>query len=221
VSDIAEVTELRVVQPQGALIDEALWIAQLLAGVGDPAPQLERSRALLSALGGLRGLLNATPEQLSAVDLLDRREVPLLEAVQQIVSSAGGRPVIGSLDALKRFLTAQAAGEGVAVTRALLLGERHRLQADVVLSRGGGALSKDQLQNLIRSCLEHRAWAVVIARSVTRAESAMLDCAREAALVANSLEMLEMHLLNYVLVSPSEMVRVPWCRTHAITSLVC
>jgi hypothetical protein len=221
VSDIAEVTELWVAQLHSdAFVGEIVWIAQLLAAGGEPAPQLERSRALLSALGGLSGLLNATPEQLAAVDLLDRQEVPLFAAVQQIVISAGGRPVIGSLDALKRFLSAQPVGGGVAVTRALLLGEQHRLQADLVLARGGAALSKDQLQNLMRLCLEHRAWAVVIARSVARAESAMLDCAREAALVAGSLERLEMHLLEYVLVSPSEMVRVPWCRTPAINSLV-
>jgi DNA repair protein RadC len=209
------------VQPQGeAPVGEVLWIAQLLAAGGDPAPQIERSRALLSSLGGLSGLLNATPEQLAAVSLLEGREVPLLAAVQQIVSSAGWRPAIGSPDALKRFLRAQPAGEGLAVTRALLLGEQHRLQADVVLSRGGGALSKDQLQNLIRSCLEHRAPVVIMARSVTRAESVIQESAREASLLAGSLGMLGMHLLDYVLVSPSEMVRVQWCRPPTITALV-
>jgi hypothetical protein len=59
-----------------------------------------------------------------------------------------------------------------------------------------------------------------MSRSVARAESVMLESAREASLIAGSLEMLEMRLLDYVLVSPSEMVRVPWCRPPAITSLV-
>jgi hypothetical protein len=59
-------------------------------------------------------------------------------------------------DALKRLLRAQPVEAGVALTRALLLREQHRLQAGVVLSRGGGVLSKVQLQNLIRSCLEYR-----------------------------------------------------------------
>jgi hypothetical protein len=72
-------------------VDEALWIAQLLAAGGDPAPQLERARALLSALGGLSGLLSASLEQLAAADLPKCREVPLLAAVQQIVSLAAGR----------------------------------------------------------------------------------------------------------------------------------
>ena len=210
-----------VVQPQEeAPADDALWVAQLLAAGGDPAPQLERARALLSALGGLSGLLSANPEQLAATDLLERREVPLLAAVQQIVSSAGGRPVIGSFHALKRFLRGQVVGEGVAVTRALLLGERHRLQADVVLARGGGLLSKGELQSLIRSCLEHRACAAILVRSVHRANSSMLESARrEASVVAGSLEMLEMRLLDYVLVGPSEILRVPWCRASAATSV--
>jgi DNA repair protein RadC len=199
---------------------EAVWVAQLLAGGGDPAPQLPRARALLSALGGLDGLLTANPEQLTAAGLLEHHEVPLLAAVQQIVSSSGGRPVIGSFHALKRFLRGQVVGEGVAVTRALLLGEQHRLRADVVLARGGGLLSKDQLQSLIRSCLEHRATAAILARSVHRAESSMLESAREASVVASSLEMLEMRLLDYVLVGPSEILRVPWCRASAATSLV-
>jgi DNA repair protein RadC len=219
-SHLAEAGQPWIVLPQEkAPSDEALWVAHLLAAGGDPAPQLERARALLSALGGLSGLLSANPEQLAAVDLLERREVPLLAAVQQIVSSAGGRPVIGSFHALKRFLRGQVVGEGVAVTRALLLGEQHRLQADVILARGGGLLSKDQRQELIRLCLEHRAFAVILARSVHRAESAMLESAREASLVAGSLEMLEMRLLDYVLVGPSEILRVPWCRAAAATSL--
>jgi hypothetical protein len=109
--------------------------------------------------------------------------------------------------------------EGVAVTRALLLGERHRLQADIVLARSGALLSKDELQSLIRSCLEHRASAVILARSVHRADSAMLESAREASVVAGSLAMLDMGLLDYVLVGPSEILRVPWCRASAVSSL--
>ena len=199
---------------------EAVWVAQLLAGGGDSAPQLARARALLSALGGLSGLLSAHPEQLATADLLEHQEVALLAAVQQIVRSSGGWPVIGSFHALKRFLGGQVVGDGVAVTRALLLGEEHRLRADVVLARGGGFLSRNQLQNLIRSCLEHRATAAILARSVHRVESSMLESAREASVVASSLEMLEMRLLDYVLVGPSEILRVPWCQASAATSLV-
>ena len=219
-SHVPEAGQPWVEQPQeDGPADEAFWVAQLLASGGDPTPQLERARALLHALGGLGGLLSANPEQLAAADLLESGEVPLLAAVQQIVSSAGGRPVIRSFHALKRFLRGQMVGEGVALTRALLLSEQHRLQADMVLARGGGLLRKDELQSLIRSCLEHRAFAVVLARSAHRAESAMLESAREASVVAGSLEMLEMCLLDYVLVGPLEILRVPWCRASAATSL--
>ena len=216
---VAEAGQSWIVPQENAPADEALWVAQLLASGGDPTPQLERAWALLHALGGLSVLLSASPEQLAAVELLERREVSLLAAVQQIVSSAGGLTVLGSFDALKRFLRGQLIAEGAAVTRALLLGEQHRLRANIVLARGAGLLSKGELQSLVRSCLEHRAFAVILARSVHRAESVMLESAREASLVAGSLEMLELHLLDYVLVSPSEILRVPWCRPSAATSL--
>jgi DNA repair protein RadC len=200
---------------------EAFWIAQLLAGGGDPGPKLERARALLSSLGGVSRLLSADPEELAAADILERPEVSLFTAVQGMFRSSAGQPVIDSFHALKRHLRREVVGEDVAVTRALLLGEQHRLRGNVVLATGGGLLSKDQLQSLIRSCLEHRAFSAILARSVQRAESLMPGSVREASVVAGSLEMLEMRLLDYVLVGPSEILRVPWCRTCAITSLVC
>jgi DNA repair protein RadC len=201
---------------------QAPWIAQLLAGGGDPTPQLERARALLDAFGGLRGLLKVSPEELAAGGLLDEQQVALLIAVQRVAASphAGGRPVIGSFRALERFLRIEAVGEGVAVTRALLLGDQHCLRADVVLARGGRPLSTDQRQNLIRSCLEHRACAAILARSVHPADRSMVDRAREASVVACSLEMLGMRLLDYVLVSASEILRVRWCQPSAASSLI-
>jgi DNA repair protein RadC len=221
VSNVAEASQPWAAQPrEDSPAGEAIWVAQLLARGGDPTPQVERARALLSALGGLSGLLSASREQLAAVDLLERHEVSILAAVQQIVSLPRSRPVIGSFHALKRFLRREVVGEGVAVTRAFLLGDHHCLTADVVLARGDGLLSKDQRQNLILSCLEHRASAVILARSVPRADSAMLDWAGDATMVAGSLEMLGMRLLDYVLVGPSEILQVPWCRASAVAPLL-
>jgi hypothetical protein len=152
------------VQPQGeTLAGEELWVAQLLSGGGDPAPQLEH---------------------------------------------AEGQPVIDSFRVLEVFLRRETVGEGVALTRALLLGERHGLRADVVLATGGEPLSKDQRQNLIRSCLEHRASGVIIARSEDHADRSEVDRASEASAVARSLEMLGMRLVDYVLVGVSEIRRV-------------
>ena len=208
-----------VAQPQEDIPEgQALWIAQLLAGGGDPAPQLERARALLDAFGGLCGLLKVSPEELAAGGLLEEQQVALLIAVQRVVGSRGlrGRPVIGSLRALERFLRTEVGGEGVAVTRALLLGDQHCLRADVVLARGGGPLSTDQRQNLIRSCLEHRACAAILARSVHPADRSMVDPAREASVVACSLEMLGMRLLDYVLVGASDIRRVRWSQPCAL-----
>jgi DNA repair protein RadC len=221
VSHAAEASQSWVAQSEeDTPAGEALWVAQLLAGGGDPAAQLARIQALLSAVGGLSGLMDANPEQLAAADLLERREVPLLAAVQQIVNSTTDRTVIGSFRALERFLRREVVGEGVALTRALLLGEQHRLRADVVLARGDGLLGKEQLQSLIRSCLEHRAGAAILARSVHRADLSMRDSAREAGVVAGSLEMLGIRLLDYVLVAPSEILQVPWCGAFPTTSLV-
>jgi DNA repair protein RadC len=201
---------------------EAVWLAQLLAGGGDPTPQLKRARALLLSFGGMDGLLKTAPEQLATVGLLDGQQVVLLTAVQRVVNSSqsAGRPVIDSFRALERFLRTQVVGAGVAVTRALLLGEHHCLRADVILARGGGPLSFDQRQELIRLCLEHRASAAILARSAHRADPSIPDPAKEANVVACSLEMLGMRLLDYVLVGASEVLHVRWCQPSAATALM-
>jgi DNA repair protein RadC len=213
VFDMVEESRPWAVQPEeDPAPGEAVWVARVLAGGGDPAPQLNCARALLHSLGGLDGLLTASPEQLAAAGVLDRQQVALLAAVQRIAgaSRSAGRPVIGSFRALERFLRTEVVGAGVAATRALLLGDHHCLMADVVLGRGGGPLSSDQLRELIRSCLEHRAHAAILAKSVHGTDPSTVDATREANLVACSLEMVGIRLLDYVLVGPSEIRRVPW-----------
>jgi DNA repair protein RadC len=223
VFDMVRESQPWLVQPEeGTPAGEAVWVAQLLAGGGDPTPQLQRARTLLLSLGGLSGLLKAGPEQLTGVGLLKGHEVSLLTTLQRVVGSAQstGRPVIDSFRALERFLRTAPVGAGVAVTRALLIGDHHCLKADVILARGGDPLSFDQRQELIRLCLEQRASAAILARTAHRADSPMPDPAREANVVACSLEMLGMRLLDYVLVGPSEVVRVRWCQPCAATALM-
>ncbi len=48
----------------------------------------------------------------------------------------------------------------------------------------------------------------------------MVDPAREASVVACSLEMLGMRLLDYVLVGASEILRIRWCQPSAAPSLI-
>jgi DNA repair protein RadC len=196
---------------------EAVWVAQVLAGGGDPASQLDRAQALLGSLGGLGGLLKASPEQLAAGGILDGQQVKLLTAVQRVVGSSqsAGPPVIGSFRALERFLRTEVVGAGVAVTRALLLGDHHCLRADVVLARGGNPLSFGQLRELARLCREHLASAAILARSLHRTDASKVDPTREANIVACSLEMLGIRLLDYVLVGPSEIRRIPWYQSCA------
>jgi len=204
---------------EGAAGIEAISLAQVLTGGGDPAPQLSRAKALLSALGGLGGLLRASPEQLAAVGVLEAQEVALLIAVQRVVGSRhpAERPEISSFRALQMFLRTEMAGAGRAETRALLLEHRHRLKADVILARGDDPLTYDQHQDLVRSCLEHRASGIIIARWVHRANPSVLEATREANVVARSLEMLGMLLLDYVLIEASEIRRVRWCPSSAGT----
>jgi len=207
-----------VVQPEEeTTTGEAVWVAQVLAKGGDPTPQLEQARTLLHSLGGVGGLLKASPERLVAEGFLDGQQVALLTALQQVVGSSepARRPLIGSYRALERFLRSEGMSAGVAVTRALLLGDHHCLRADVVLAKGDGPLSFDQRRELVRSCLEHRASAAILARSVHRAAPSMVDPAREANVVACSLEMLGMRLLDYVLVGPSEIRHVRWHQSCA------
>jgi DNA repair protein RadC len=212
-----EESKLGVVQPDEATpTGEAGWLAQVLAGGGDPARQLQRAGAMLSSLGGVDGLLKASPEELAAAGFLDAQQVALLTAVQRLAGSSpsAGRPVISSFRALERFLRAEVMGAGVAVTRALLL-DGHCLRADVVLARGGDPLGVDQLRALVRLCLEHRTSAAILARSVQCADPSRVDPTREANLVACSLEMLGMRLLDYVLVGPCEIRRVRWYQSCA------
>ena len=217
---MVEESNPRVVPPvEETTAGEAVWVAQVLAAGGDPTPQLNRARALLGSLGGLGGLLKASPEQLAAVGFLDGQQVTLLTAVQKVVGSSHSAkgPVIGSFRALERFLRAEVVGAGVAVTRALLLGDHHCLRADVILATGGGPLSRHQLRELAHLCLEHGASAAILARSVPRTDASKVDPTREASVVACSLEMLEMRLLDYVLVGPSEVRRVRWYQSCAST----
>jgi DNA repair protein RadC len=216
-------TELRLVQPEQEIsAGEAVWVAQLLAGGHDPTPQLERARALLLSLGGLAGLLKAPPEQLAGMGLLDGQQVALLTTVQRVVglAQAAGRPVIESFRALERFLRTRPVGSGVAVTRALLIGQHHHLKADVILARGGTPLGLEQRQELIRSCLEQRASDVILARSAPQPELSSPDPVREANVVACSLDMVGMRLLDYVLVGSSGILRVRWCQPSAVAALM-
>ena len=200
-----------------ALPGEAEWLAQVLARGGDPAPQLKRAEAMLSSLGGLGGLLKASPEQLAAVGLLDGQQVALLTAVQRLAGSSQSarQPVISSFRALQRFLRTDAMGAGVAGTRALLLGDNHCLRADVVLATGSDRLSFDQLRGLVRLCLKHHAPAAILARSADGAGPSMFDSTIEANIVACSLKVMGLRLLDYVLVGPSEIRRVPWYQSCA------
>jgi DNA repair protein RadC len=191
---------------------EAEWLAQVLARGGDPAPQLKRAGAMLSSFGGLGGLLKASPEQLAAVGLLEGQQVALLTAVQRLAGSSQSarQPVISSFRALQRFLRTDAVESRVAVTRALLLGDNHCLRADVVLATGSNRLSFDQLRDLVRLCLKHHAPAAILARSADGAGPSMFDSTIEANIVACSLKVMGLCLLDYVLVGPSEIRRVPW-----------
>jgi DNA repair protein RadC len=216
-----EQSKRRVLLPEEeAATGEAVWVARVLAGGGDPTPELNRARALLGSFGGVDGLLKASPEQLAATGYLDGQQVTLLTAVQRVVdaSQSAGRPVISSFRALERFLRSEMVEAGVSVTRALLLGDHHCLRADVVLARGGAPLRLDQLQKLARLCREHHASAAILARSIDRTEPSEVDPGREANIVACSLEMLGMRLLDYVLVGPSEIRRVRWYQSCASAS---
>jgi len=194
-------------------------LAQLLAGGGDPTAQLTRAEALLSALGGPGGLLKASPEQLAATGVLEAHEVALLTAVQRVAGAQPPveRPTIHSFGALQRFLRTEMAGAGRAETRALLLEERHRLKAELILARTDDPLRNDQLRDLVRSCLERRACGVIIARWVAGGHPSVLKLTREANVAARSLEMLGMLLLDYVLIEASEIRRIRWCPSSAGT----
>jgi hypothetical protein len=151
------------------------------------------------------------------VRLLDGQQVALLMAVERIArsSQSARQPVISSFRALERFLRTDPVGAGVAVTRALLLGDHHCLRADVVLATGGGFLSFDQLRVLVRLCLKHHARAAILARSADGAGPSMFDATIEANIVACSLGVRRLRLVDYVLVGPSEIRRVPWYQSCA------
>ena len=133
-------------------------------------------------------------------------------AVQRIArsSQSARQPVISSFRALERFLRTDAVGACVAVTRALLLGDHHCLRADVVLATGNGFLNFDQLRALARLCLKLHARAAILARSADGAGPSMFDATIEANIVACSLGVRRLRLVDYVLVGPSEIRRVPW-----------
>jgi DNA repair protein RadC len=203
----------------GAVDGATLSLAQLLAGGGDPGPQLARAGALLSALGGPGALLRASPEQLAAAGVLEAQEVALLLAVQRVAGAQrpAERPEIHSFGALQRFLRTEMAGAGRVETRALLLEDQHRLKAEVILARRDDPLTHDQHRDLVRSCLEHRACGVIIARWVAGGHPSVLELTREANVAARSLEMLGMLLLDYVLIEASEIRRIRWCPSSAGT----
>ena len=135
--------------------------------------------------------------------------------MKRLTGASARQPVISSFRALERFLRTDVAGAGVAVTRALLLSDDHRLRADIVLARGGGRLSFDQLRELVRSCLRHHALAAILARSADEAGPSMFGSTIEANIVVCSLEVRKLRLLDYVLVGPSEIRRVPWYHSCA------
>jgi DNA repair protein RadC len=189
-----------------------MWVAKVLAKGGDPMPQLMQAETLLRSLGGLCGLVKASTEQLVALGYLDAHQLALLTAVQRVAGSSqsAGQTVINSYRALEYFLRAQRMETDAEMTRALVLGDHHCLRADVILARGSSPLSFDQRRELARLCIEHRACAAILVRSVQPVAPAIADATREANVVARSLEMLGMRLLDYVLVSRSETRRIRW-----------
>jgi len=191
---------------------EETALAQVLAGGGDPVPQLEQARALLTTCGGLDAVLGASRERLAALGLLDPQEIDLVIAVQRLVRSQplAGRPVIGGVEALVSYLRADADRARCPETRALLLDHRSRLQADVILAKGWVPLNFDERRALVRSCIEYRASGVIVVRSPGPAELSGLHPADEARDLARYLEVLEMRLLDYVLFDVSGIHHVRW-----------
>jgi hypothetical protein len=83
-------------------------------------------------------------------------------------------------------------------------------------------LGFDQLRELVRLCLEDRAPAAILAKSDHGADASNVDPTREANVMARSLEMLKIRLLDYVPVIPSEIRPVRWHQScdSAPTSLM-
>jgi DNA repair protein RadC len=86
----------------------------------------------------------------------------MLQALQDEVLD---QPVLGSSEALRRYLFACQAHASVEIVRVLLLDSRNRLIRDAVVSEGGPNATSIQPREIIRLCLEAGASAMILAHN--------------------------------------------------------
>lgn len=189
----------------------ALGDAELLAvlfGTGLPGrPAVELARDLLQRFGGLRGLLLAPREQALAAPGLGTARCAQLAALLEIARRHYGAalaegPVLGSPDAVARFLVARLRDRPYEVFCCLYCDNRHRLIAFEELFRGTIDGASVHPREVVRQALAHNAAAVLLAHNhpsghpqPSQADELITQRVREA------LALVDIRLLDHLIVA--------------------
>lgn len=142
-----------------------LALADLLLGTVEDAPLV--SKAILDRFGSLNAALAAGVRELSAIPAMTVMAVSRLAATTAVHHCAlretlAARDVIGSWQALERYVLAKLRCSPVEEARILLLDRKNGLIADEMLGRGTVDHVPLYPREVVRKALEHHASAVIL-----------------------------------------------------------
>jgi len=195
---------------------EALSDAELLAiflrtGVRGKTA-VDVARGLLSRLGGLRALLTAPRAEVCREAGLGQAKYVMLQAALEVgrrhlAEKLHRGPALESADDTRRYLQAQLRDRQQEVFCCLFLDNRHRVLAFEELFQGTLNGTAVYPREIVKRVMHHNAAAVIL---VHNHPSGVAEPSRQDELLTarlkESLEMLDVRLLDHLIVGDGEMV---------------
>ena len=157
----------RVLSLDAAMLTDAELIAIVLRTGRPGEDAVSLARRLLTAFGGVRGLLDARPDALAATVGLGPAKTASLKATRALLErydaeSIRARDDLSSSDAVHRYLRVSVGHEEREVFGALFLDARFGLIAIERLFLGSVDRAAVYPREVVKACLRHNAGAVIL-----------------------------------------------------------
>lgn len=202
---LADAELLAIVLRTGIAGKSVLQMAQELLDL----PQADAATGeLRGGFGGIAGLLQASPQELSRIKGLGPAKRAQLLAVLELSRRALAqrlreRTVFDSPEAVKHYLQLHLAAKAHEVFAVLFLDNQHRLIAMEEMFRGTLAQTSVYPREVVRHALQHQAAAVVLAHNhpsgAVQASPADLALTQ---ILRSALALVDVRVLDHIIVAP-------------------
>jgi len=191
-----------------ALTDAEVLALLLRTGTRE-RPVVAFATDILSRLGGLRGLLQATPEKLSAIKGLGPAKQAEIVAVSELVNRAmretlEARSVLRDPADVRQYLQLQLGGKTKEVFAVLFLNTQHHLLAMEELFQGTLTQATVYPREVAVAALRHHAAAVILAHNHPsgHSEPSSADIHLTETLT-RTLQLIDVRVLDHMIVTAS------------------